>query len=159
MPQPMPILPPPAFCLEPARLSRSTALPWIPVSQGREWKPLRFLSDGRGFVELLRMAPGTAMPPHRHTGEVHVLHLAGQRRLCTGEIVSTGDYVHEPAGSTDAWDVVGEESLLAMVVVMGDVEFLAPDGSVQRRASARSQLQAYHAHCREHGLEIVALAD
>ena len=66
---------------------------------GKWSKPLRFLGD-RGFVELLRMSPGTVMPLHRHTGEVHVYQLTGQRQLCTGEILGPGDYVHEPAGTS-----------------------------------------------------------
>ncbi len=85
----------------PSRAVATADLPWVPASEPGKWaKPLRFLGD-RGFVELLRMSPGTVMPLHRHTGEVHVHQLTGQRQLCTGEIFGPGDYVHEPAGHVD----------------------------------------------------------
>jgi len=130
----------------------SDVLPWIPAATPGKWaKPLRFLGD-RGFVELLRMTPGTVMPLHRHTGEVHVLTLAGQRELCTGEVVGAGDFVFEPAGHVDWWRAVGEEEMLAFAVVMGDVEFLGPGGEVRGRANAASQRADYKRYCREQGL-------
>ncbi|WP_408325148.1 cupin domain-containing protein [Paraburkholderia nemoris] len=76
---------------------------WIPEGPGKWSRPLRFLKDGRGWVELMRLAPGTKLGLHRHTGEVHAFNLEGQRRLCTGEIVEPGDYVHESTGNVDWW--------------------------------------------------------
>lgn len=132
----------------------SDDLPWIPAATPGKWaKPLRFLGH-RGFVELLRMSPGTIMPLHRHTGEVHVLTLAGQRQLCTGEVVGAGDFVFEPAGHVDWWKAVGDEDMLAFAVVMGDVEFLGPGGEVRGRANAASQRAEYERHCRAQGLAI-----
>ena len=51
----------------------------------------------------------------------------------------------------------GDEPLLALVIVMGEVEFLGPGGEVRARASAKSQREAYEAHCREHQLVVQAL--
>ncbi|HVI26999.1 MAG TPA: cupin domain-containing protein [Xanthomonadaceae bacterium] len=130
------------------------ALPWIPAATPGKWaRPLRFLGD-RGFVELLRMTPGTVMPLHRHTGEVHVYQLAGQRRLGSGELLGPGDYVYEPAGNVDWWEAVGEDDLLALAVVMGTVEFLAPGGEVCGRADVHTQRADYLRHCRAHGLPL-----
>jgi quercetin dioxygenase-like cupin family protein len=130
------------------------ALPWIPAATPDKWaRPLRFLGD-RGFVELLRMTPGTVMPLHRHTGEVHVYQLAGQRRLGSGELLGPGDYVYEPAGNVDWWEAVGEDDLLALAVVMGPVEFLAPGGEVCGRADVHTQRADYVRHCRAHGLPL-----
>lgn len=136
----------------PARIVPAAELPWIPASTTGKWaRPLRFLGD-RGFVELLRMAPGTVMPLHRHTGEVHVHQLSGRRQLCSGEVLGPGDYAYEPAGHVDWWKVVGGEDLVALVVVMGEVEFLGPGGEVRDRASVHTQRAAYEDHCRQHGL-------
>lgn len=130
------------------------ALPWIPaVTPGKWARPLRFLGD-RGFVELLRMTPGTVMPLHRHSGEVHVYQLAGQRRLGSGELLGPGDYVYEPTGNVDWWEAVGEDDLLALAVVMGTVEFLAPGGEVCGRADVHTQRADYVRHCRAHGLPL-----
>jgi 2,4'-dihydroxyacetophenone dioxygenase len=123
--------------------------PWIPsATPGKSARPLRFLPDDRGFVELLRMEPGLAMPLHRHTGETHVYQLAGSRRLDSGEVVGPGTYVYEPAGNTDAWDVVGDEPLLALAIVIGCVEFVDADGRVRSVVSAatlRADAEAFMA--------------
>ena len=138
----------------PARIVPAAELPWIPASTHGKWaKPLRFLGD-RGFVELLRMAPGTVMPLHRHTGEVHVHQLAGQRQLCSGEVLGPGDYAFEPAGHVDWWKVVGEEDMVALAVVMGEVEFIGPGGEVRGRANVHTQRADYARHCRDHGLPV-----
>lgn len=140
--------------LLPVNLTATSDIPWIPAATPGKWvKPLRFLGD-RGFVELLRMIPGTVMPLHRHTGEVHVYTLTGQRQLCTGEILGPGDYAFEPAGQIDWWRVVGDEDMLAFAVVHGDVEFLGPGGAVITRANCETQRAEYQRHCREHGLVI-----
>lgn len=129
------------------------ALPWIPSGiPGKSSKPLCFLPENRGFVELLRMEPGLIMPLHRHTGEIHAWNLAGWRRLCTGELVGPGDYVYEPPGNTDWWKIEGDEAMVALVVVTGEVEFVHADGRIRSRANAATQLQEYKAYCQAMGL-------
>jgi 2,4'-dihydroxyacetophenone dioxygenase len=144
----------------PARIANTRDLPWIPAATaGKASKPLRFLAGDRGFVELLRMDPGVVMPLHRHTGEIHACNLSGRRQLCTGEIIGPGDYVYEPPGNTDWWKIVGDEPMLALVIVMGTVEFLGPGGIVCGRASASTQRADYEQYCREHGLAVFDLVD
>src|SRR5262249_48010842 len=128
----------------PARLTRAAEMPWVPSSTpGKAAKLLRVFAGDRGFVELLRMEPGVAMPRHRHTGEVHVVNLAGERRLCGGEIVGPGQYVYEAPGDVDEWTVVGTVPMIAFVVVMGEVEFLGPDDVTCARASGLTQFAEY----------------
>lgn len=144
-------------CL-PARYAWAQELPWIPSgTAGKSSKPLRFLPGNRGFVELLRMEPGVLMPLHRHTGEIHAYNLAGSRKLCSGEIIGPGDYVYEPVGNVDWWRIVGEDTMIALVVVMGTVEFLGPGNSVRYTASANTQLQAYRDYCSQHGIDALDL--
>ena len=143
-----PVLSDPLEAMTAALLSRAAELEWIPSPiPGKSSKPLRFLAGDRGFVELLRMEPGLSMPPHRHTGPTHVLHLRGSRRLASGECVGPGDYCFEPAGNVDAWDVVGDEPLVAFAVVMGEVEFLGAEGQVTHRATTASRREEYARHC------------
>lgn len=137
----------------PARVASASSSPWVASgTPGKSARLLRFLPKGEGFVELLRMEPGVAMPLHRHSGEIHAYNVAGSRQLCTGEIIGPGDYVYEPSGNTDWWRVVGGEPLLALVVVRGKVDFLAADGSVRHTADANTQREELWRHCQAHGL-------
>jgi 2,4'-dihydroxyacetophenone dioxygenase len=137
----------------PAQVSAAAELPWVPSgTPGKSAKLLRFLPDDSGFVELLRMEPGVVMPLHRHTGEIHAYNLSGSRQLCTGEIVGAGDYVYEPNGNTDWWKIVGQEAMLALVVVIGKVEFLDAQGRVISTANAASQRAELEGYCSRMGL-------
>jgi 2,4'-dihydroxyacetophenone dioxygenase len=131
----------------------------VPLGAEKAFKPLRFLRDNRGFVELLRLQPGAEIPLHRHTGEVHAFNLQGSRRLCTGEIIGPGGYVYEPAGNTDSWRVHGDEELVVMVVVMGAVEYLTREGQVSKRYEADTLLEIYREFCVAQGIDAVDLID
>ncbi len=139
----------------PARIATRSDSPWVPSdTPGKSARLLRFLPGDEGFVELLRMEPGVAMPLHRHTGEIHAYNLSGSRKLCTGEVIGPGDYVYEPAGNTDWWRIVGDETMVALVVVRANVEFLAADGSVRYVANAGTQRAELVRYCRDHGLPV-----
>ena len=143
----------------PARTLAGDAVLWVPLSAGKSFKPLRFLRDDRGFVELLRLEPGETIPLHRHTGETHAFNLEGSRQLCTGEVIAPGGYVYEPPGNTDWWTVVGDEPLVVLVVVMGAVEYLEPDGAVSHRYTAHTLKEIYERHCAAIGIEPLDLVD
>ena len=42
--------------------------------------------------------------------------------------------------------------LVVLVVVMGAIEYLGTDGSVVRRFTARTLMDAYHEHCAAKGI-------
>ena len=134
-----------------AASSLSADGPWIFEGPGKWSRPLRFLKDGRGWVELMRLDPGVKITLHRHTGEVHAYNLQGQRRLSSGEVVAPGDYVHEPAGNVDWWEAIGDEPLVVMVVVMGTVEYISHDGAVKRRITTADRIADYRRWCEETG--------
>ena len=148
---------PPAFLA--ARSLALDAVPWVPLAEGKWFKPMRFLSGNRGFVELLKMEPGTFSPLHRHTGEIHAYNLEGSRQLCSGEIIGPGDYVYEPAGNTDTWKVIGDAPLVVLVVVMGAVEFIGADNTVTSRVTADTLMQIYHQYCAANAVEPLDLVD
>ena len=133
--------------------------PWIPEGDGKWSRPLRFLGDGRGWVELMRLAPGVRIDPHRHTGDVHAYNVQGQRHLNTGEVIGPGDYVHESAGSVDWWEAVGDQMLIVHVVVMGAVEYLGPHGVVQRRITTADRIADYRRWCEASGLEARSMVE
>lgn len=130
---------------------------WIPEGEGKWSLPVQFLPEGEGWVELMRLAPGTRLGLHRHTGEVHALNLAGVRRLNDGRVVQAGDYIHEPAGNVDWWEAIGNEELLVHVVVKGSVEYLGPHHSVLQRITAADRIADYHAHCATIGVQPLEL--
>ncbi|HEX6929799.1 MAG TPA: cupin domain-containing protein [Gammaproteobacteria bacterium] len=138
--------------LLPAHIITDTAVPWVPLGEGKAFKPLRFMGDDRGFVELLRLEPGVEIAWHRHTGEVHAFNLQGTRELHTGERIARGDYVYEPVGNTDTWKAVGTDPLIVLVVVMGAVEYLGPGNTVSARYTAETLRELYHRHCEENGI-------
>jgi quercetin dioxygenase-like cupin family protein len=143
----------------PARNLEHDAVPWVPLAEGKSFKPLRFLSGNRGFVELLRIEPGTVIPLHRHSGEVHAFNLEGWRELCTGELIGPGAYVYEPVGNTDSWRVVGEVPCVIFVTVMGSVEFLGPDNTVMKSVSGDTLKDIYQQHCTMNGIQALDLVD
>jgi len=142
-----------------ARRTRSGDVPWIRLGEGRELKPLRFLSEDRGYIALLRIQPGAVVPVHRHTGEVHSFTIEGERELHTGEIVGPGDYVFEPAGHVDTWKGAGTGPALVLVVVYGAADHVGPTDQQERRFSSNNVEKMYRAHCEAQGLKMLDLVD
>lgn len=82
-----------------------------------------------GFV---RIAPASGFPEHEHLGPESVLVLQGAFRDADGRVVVAGELARMPAGSTHAFEVVGELPLLYLAViqrgvVIGGVPLLAGD--------------------------------
>jgi quercetin dioxygenase-like cupin family protein len=131
-----------SFSLSPA----IEALPWQPVRPGFDIKLIRGGSDDDTRVQLLRLQPGTLIPKHRHTGEVHALNLAGSRELLdTGEVIGPGGYVYEPPGNVDSWRAVGDEPLIVFVTVRGAIEYVDERGAVTGRTTTGSASEGYRA--------------
>jgi 2,4'-dihydroxyacetophenone dioxygenase len=143
----------------PARTLAVGAIPWVPLSGRKSFKPLRFLRSNRGFVELLRLEPGEAIPLHRHTGEVHAINLEGSRQLSTGEVIGPGDYVYEPAGNMDSWTVVGDVPLVVLIVATGAVEYLGANGAVTNRYTADILMEFYQTYCAANDIKSLDLVD
>ena len=80
---------------------------------------------------------------HRHTGEVHGLTLAGERRRNDGREVRLGDHIHEPAGKVDWWEATGTEALLVHVVVEGGVEYLGSHHTALQRITRADRRADY----------------
>src|SRR5262249_3683650 len=79
---------------EPAWPLDADALPWIATGPGKSFRPLRF--GANGWSELMRLEPGSGVPLHRHTGDVHAFNLSGTRKIYgTSELVGAGCYVYE----------------------------------------------------------------
>lgn len=133
----------------PAGLVDATSLPWQPIFPGFTLQALRATRDGDARALILKLEPGTLIPRHRHTGDVHAYNLSGQRLLVeTNEIVGPGGYVYEPAGNVDSWMAVGDEPCVVFVVAQGAVEYLDDEGRVLRRSTTSSTGEAYRTFCK-----------
>lgn len=131
----------------------TASMPWIPLSPGESFKPLRLMGNG-GRSLLLRIEPGTVVPRHRHHGEVHAFNLSGWRELIeTGEIVGPGGYVYEPVGNVDSWKAVGDEPVIVHITSYGAMEYLDENDQVLRSDTAASLHELYLRYCEENGLQ------
>jgi len=139
------------FSFEPARPLDTGGMPWIPTGPGKAFRPLRFAADG--WSELMRLEPGSAVPLHRHTGDVHAFNLSGAREILgTGERVGPGNYVYEPAGTIDGWAAVGDEPCVIHIKFAGVIEYLGDDDQGTETVTAATQRGIYLAWCRENGV-------
>ncbi|MES2938553.1 MAG: cupin domain-containing protein [Pseudomonadota bacterium] len=123
--------------------------PWLADGPGKHSRVLDILPQGQGWVELMKLAPGTRIPLHRHTGEVHAYNLQGSRVLSDGRTIRQGEYVFEPSGNVDWWEASGEQELVVFVVVKGTVEYLRADGTVDRVITGETIQRL----CDEHALD------
>lgn len=102
---------------------------------------------------LLRLEPGTIIPRHRHTGEVHAFNIAGSRQiLTTAELVRAGNYLYEPVGNIDAWQAVGDDVCIVHIEANGRVEYLDDDDNVVRYTSAATARADYLEWCSRHDI-------
>jgi 2,4'-dihydroxyacetophenone dioxygenase len=125
---------------------------WVPAGPGLSFKPLAFLPRNSGWVQLLRIDPGTVIPRHRHTGEVHAFNLEGHRLILgpTGQVVGPLTYVHERIADIDSWMAVGDVACVVHVEVHGTVEYLGADDEPELVVDADLQRGLYLAWCDEH---------
>jgi quercetin dioxygenase-like cupin family protein len=88
--------------------SQSTQPEWEDVSPGISCKILAGSADGDRVSMLVRLAPGAAYPPHRHSG-VEELHLLDGELWIDGRKLYPGDYSRAEAGTADqfVWSEAG----------------------------------------------------
>ena len=80
--------------------SRRAELEWTDAAPGISYKLLATDTDRRRVSMLVRLAPGTDYPPHRHAG-VEELHLLHGELMVDDKRLSPGDYIRAEAGSVD----------------------------------------------------------
>jgi len=115
-------------------------LPWLAIKPGFDMKVVRGGdSDDDTRVLLLRVQPGVVIERHRHTGEIHALNLAGERKILeTGEVIGPGGYVYEPPGNEDSWMAIGDEPLVVFLTARGAIEYIDERGQVTARSTTTS---------------------
>lgn len=126
---------------------QSADMAWIALAPGAWYKPLRFNADDSGWVSLVRLAPGSCVPRHRHSGPVTGFVLQGSGRFVEADVtVRCGSFSHEPTDTVDTLRCEGDVDLVVLFSVEGQLEFLAADGAVLRVESATTKQQHYARH-------------
>lgn len=71
------------------------------LGEGVHFQPLRLDLEHNEWVILARLAPGTEIPLHYHTGPVDLLTLQGRwyYKEYAGQPQTAGSYLYEPGGS------------------------------------------------------------
>jgi len=117
--------------------------------------------EGARFAVRIRFAPGIALPPHKHTGEVHAFTLAGEWSYLEYSDLApnrAGSYLFEPPGSTHTLIVADRntEETDVVFVVYGAMIHLGPAGEVLAIGDAESHLRDWPAAVRAQGKSLNA---
>jgi quercetin dioxygenase-like cupin family protein len=102
-------------------------VPWMPAAlPGLDFKILN-RDDARGYTtRLLRFAPGSTYPSHRHGGIEEVFIVAGSVSL-NGVMLHTGDYCRSEPGTLET-AAFSEEGGMAIIVSSDADEFVSAEG-------------------------------
>jgi 2,4'-dihydroxyacetophenone dioxygenase len=115
--------------------------------------------EGARFAVRMGFAPGTQVFPHKHTGEVHAITLAGQWSYLeypdSPDNVA-GSYLFEPPGSTHTLKVADDAGVETDVlfVIYGALLHLDESGNPVAITDAASVIEEYGRRLREQGLEV-----
>jgi hypothetical protein len=124
---------------------------WVPLGPGLSFKPIAF-RPGDHRQLLLRLDPGTVIPPHRHHGDVHAFNVAGSRHIIGTEVVlGPHAYLYEPVGNVDSWEAVGDDPCVVHIAVTGRMDFLGPDGEVVASDGSATLQRTYLDWCAAEG--------
>jgi 2,4'-dihydroxyacetophenone dioxygenase len=135
-------------------LVRAAQLPWFPfLSEGVHVKLCRVSLATGEMVLMIRATPGAGLATHYHHGVFVAYTVSGQWRYRDGDwVAGPGDVVIESAGSTHAFEAVGESPSEAFVHMAGAVEFRDDSGKTLCIENAETLHGRYLAHCALHGL-------
>ena len=92
----------------PASASKRLEPEWVEAQPGLSYKVLAADTEHRRVSMLVRLAPGTDYPPHRHAG-VEELHLLDGELRIDDKRLLPGDYIRGEAGTVDhrVWSETG----------------------------------------------------
>jgi 2,4'-dihydroxyacetophenone dioxygenase len=146
------------FALElPDRAIDAESIPWVPFTEGGDFRPLRFDLVNGSWVEITRLKAGAAVTRHRHVGSVLGFCLEGSWRYLERDWVARpGTLVFEPPGDVHTLET-GPEGMTTLFVINGSIQYLDAEDQLIGEDTVHSMIGAYVAHCRAIGAEITDL--
>ena len=137
----------------PDRAIGAADVPWVPLSDGVAYKPMRFDLATGAWVNVLRIDPGARLGRHRHNGgPVLAYCLEGSWSYVERTWVATpGTFVYEPPGDIHTL-VAGPEGMTTVFVTDGVLQFFADDGTIDHEDNVFTRYQGYVEHCAANGL-------
>jgi len=146
------------FPLElPDRAVDSESIPWVPFTEGGDFRPLRFDLVNGSWVEITRMRAGCSVSRHRHVGSVLGFCLEGSwRYLERGWVARPGTLFFEPPGDVHTLET-GPDGMTTLFVINGSIQYLDEHGALRGEDTVHSMLATYIAHCRATGAAVLDL--
>ena len=143
-----------------ARHVGADGLPWIPfLVEGVHIKLLKVSPATGEMVFIVRAEPGTTLGECYRHGAVVIYTISGRWRYRGADwTAGAGDAVLAPAGSTQAFETVGDAPAQAFVRIIGALEFRDEAGKTVCIENAETLHGRYLAHCALHGIAPVDLA-
>ena len=140
----------------------SDALPWAEGWADDPAIRLKLLMadvEGGRFAVRMGFAPGTQVFPHKHTGEVHAVTLAGKWSYLEyprSPANVAGSYLFEPPGSTHTLKVADDAGVETDVlfVIYGALLHLDEAGNPVAITDAASVIEEYGRRLRQQGLAV-----
>ena len=138
------------------------SLPWIPFVPYSDTYFLKLIKADpiRGeWTALLKAPPNIALPMHHHSGTVAVWTIAGRWKYIEHDwVAGPGSYVFETAGSRHTPISVGDDEVITLNIVQGDLVFMSPEGAVLAIENWKSMVERYLNFCRANGVKPVDLS-
>ncbi len=142
------------------------ALPWAERWAGDPGIRLKLLMadiEGQRFAVRMQFAPGLAVAPHKHTGEVHAFTLAGRWHYLEypdSPPNVAGSYLFEPPGTTHTLQVspYNEGPTDVLFVIYGAMLHLDAAGTIVGVTDAESCLAEYPRLLADQGVPVPKIA-
>ncbi|HET6265135.1 MAG TPA: 2,4'-dihydroxyacetophenone dioxygenase family protein [Usitatibacter sp.] len=138
----------------------TAGLPWFPfLTEGVQLKLCKVNRSTGEMALLIRVAPGSGLGTHYFHGVVAAYTISGTLRSAPSEwVAGPGDVIVEPAGTSRAFEAVGDKPMEAFVHITGAIEFRDEAGRTLCIENAETLHGRYLAHCALHGITPVDVA-
>jgi 2,4'-dihydroxyacetophenone dioxygenase len=137
---------------------------WVPYVDGVWFQACNFNVSSGGFVNVLKIQPGSRLAPHYHVSWVHGLTLQGSWRYLEHDWVAhKGTYIFEPPGEahTLVVDAADPEPMITIFVLQGGLIYLdsVENGKVIGYDDGFTLLELARKHYKDVGLPTSLIDD
>lgn len=132
------------------------SVPWVPFAPYSTDVLIKYfkLDPTRGeSIALLKAPAGAQMPRHHHTGTVIVYTIRGRWKYAEHDwVAGPGSIVFETAGSSHTPTMVGDDEVVTLNIVQGELLYLNGNDQVVAMENWKTGMERYLAYCEAHRL-------